>query len=136
MLADAPDETEDTRTAIIPSRPASLITKAAAILSARKRRIQVFGTSMFGEPAWDMLLTLYIAEKSGLRLSLNRITERSGAPASTALRWLEYLVNQHLVRPELQPSDSQASFVTLTDKAWDLMKQYLTETSCDPIAQE
>ncbi|MFL6753357.1 MAG: hypothetical protein ACJ8FI_00620, partial [Sphingomicrobium sp.] len=44
-----------------------LVLKVRAVMSERKRRIRFFSRVMFGEPAWDMLLALYITDFSGGR---------------------------------------------------------------------
>ena len=119
-------------------RPASrarasepLLRRAAGILAARRRRARHFGASMFGEPAWEMLLHLYLAESHGTRLNVSRISEASGAPDTTALRWLDYLENRRLVRRDPHPTDARASFVVLTERAHELLGAYLSETLVD-----
>src|SRR5690242_17327760 len=41
----------------------SMRERAKTTFLNRRRRVQIFGPSMFGEPAWDMLLSLYISEQ-------------------------------------------------------------------------
>lgn len=119
------------RPANMTGRSEQLVTRAAAILAERRRREQLFSASMFGEPAWEMLLNLYLTESSGVRLNVSRVTEASGSPPTTALRWLDYLENQRLVRRETHPTDGRASFVELTERAHDLLELYLSEPLTD-----
>jgi len=119
------------RPANMTGRSEQLLTRAGEILAARRRREQLFSASMFGEPAWEMLLNLYLTESSGLRLNVSRVTEGSGSPPTTALRWLDYLENQRLVRRETHPTDARASFVELTQRAHDLLEAYLSEPLTD-----
>lgn len=104
----------------------SLAAKARQILDARERRTRLFGRAMFGEPAWDMLLLLYVSE-SGRRQTVTRLAHLSGASKGTALRWLDYLLHQNLVRREPHPTDRRAAFVELTDKGRSALDRYLTE---------
>lgn len=99
---------------------------ARQILEARQRRTRLFGRAMFGEPAWEMLLLLYVAE-SGTRRTVTRLAQLSGASKGTALRWLDYLLHQNLVRREPHPTDRRAAFVELTDKGRAALDRYLAE---------
>lgn len=108
-------------------RPQVLLNRAREILADRKRRHEVFSKAMFGEPAWEMLLLLYIL-RSGTRQTIGRLGELAGASKSTALRWIEYLEQQRLVRRETHPTDKRAIFVELTEKAIESLEAYLSGT--------
>jgi DNA-binding MarR family transcriptional regulator len=104
-----------------------LVRRARQIVLARRKRIKLFGRSMFREPAWEMLLALYLAA-TGPRLTIGRLTAAAGAPMTTALRWIEYLEGQKLVTRESHPTDRRAVFVELSEKGRALMELYLYET--------
>src|SRR4051794_14348539 len=63
-----------------------LLRKARDILANRRRRYETFGTAMFGEPAWDILLLVYVL-RAGQRPTIGRLADLSGATKSTAQRW-------------------------------------------------
>jgi DNA-binding MarR family transcriptional regulator len=110
-------------------RSAPLLMKLARdMLRARRRRRKMFNPSMFGEPAWDMLLILYAGGTDGPRLSVGGLSSLSGAPPTTALRWLDYLEMDRLVVREANPADRRSDFVDLTDKGRTAMERYLFET--------
>jgi DNA-binding MarR family transcriptional regulator len=106
----------------------TLIQRAKQIYLARRRRHRIFGKSMFGEPAWDVLLILYIAEQSGPRYTIGRLTQLAGLATTTALRWLDYLEGQRLIARESHPTDRRAVWVEITDKGLKEMDSYLSET--------
>jgi DNA-binding MarR family transcriptional regulator len=108
--------------------PAQLIQRARSLISNRAKRSQVFGAAMFGEPAWEMLLALYVAE-GGPRQTVSRLAKLSGAPKATALRWMEYLSHAKLIRRELHPTDKRVVFVELTDHGRSKVDAYLSETA-------
>jgi len=108
--------------------PFSLGELARLILIARRNRTRHFNKAMLGEPAWDMLLALYVTESSGPRKSVSRLSSMSGAPATTALRWLDYLAKEQLVARSPNPTDKRVEFVMLTDKGRSTLEQYLSET--------
>lgn len=100
---------------------------ARDILANRRRRQDIFGRAMFGEPAWEMLLLLYVLE-SGPRQTIGRLADLAGASRSTALRWIDYLDAQRLIRRDAHPTDRRAAFVELTDKGKEALELYLSDT--------
>ena len=110
----------------IPTQRMPLVSLALGILARRRQRLKHFG-SMFGEPAWDMLLVLY-TEQGRTRLKVSKLVAEAGGPPTTGLRWLEYLEDQQLVRRERDPLDARAYFVELTEKGRTTLDTYLSET--------
>ena len=108
---------------------AEYVVLARRIVAGRRLRTQCFKKPMFGEPAWDMLLALYTSSVDGPRQSVGRLSAASGSPATTALRWLDYLVKEQLVIREANPTDGRSDFVELTEKGRSTMERYLSETS-------
>lgn len=103
------------------------VSRARRALLDRRRRAQAFGRAMFAEPAWDMLLILYI-EQDSRRLNISRLTKLADVALTTALRWLDYLEQHQLVRRQPHPTDSRAFFVELADKGSELLDLYFSET--------
>ncbi len=98
----------------------------------RARRAEHFGSPMFGEPGWDMLLILYTSEHE-TRLKVSDLVTVARTPASTGLRWLNYLESQQLVARHSHPTDRRVGLVQLTDKARRALDSYFSET---PINSE
>jgi len=82
---------------------------------------------MFGEPGWDILLILYTEENTN-RLQVSRLVTASGSPATTGLRWLDYLESQQLVCRQKHPTDRRIELVELTDKGRTALDSYFSET--------
>ena len=101
--------------------------RARAILRQRRRRQDIFGKAMFSEPAWDMLLSLYLLHGK-VRQTVSRLALVVDASKSTALRWMEYLEAQHWIRKDSHPTDRRATFVELTAKGKEAIELYLSET--------
>ena len=106
-----------------------LVERARVVFRNRRRRSKIFGSSMFGEAAWDMLLALYIMERSGPRHTVGDVMKLSGTPTTTANRWLAFLVSHGLVQREEHPTDRRTSFAKLTDLARTKMDEYFSETA-------
>ena len=100
---------------------------ARQIYQKRQKRIARFGSEMFGEPAWEMLLVLYV-EEGGERQSQTRLADLSGAARSTAMRWIDHLVRAGLAHRENHPTDKRRNFIALSDKGRQLLELYLSET--------
>jgi DNA-binding MarR family transcriptional regulator len=99
------------------------------IFASRQARCRFFNKAMFGEPGWDMLLALYSMEVAGPRQTVGRLTEKSGAPPTSALRWLNFLEEEHLVSREPHPNDGRTTFIELTDKGRKAIEDYLFSIS-------
>jgi DNA-binding MarR family transcriptional regulator len=102
--------------------------RAAEIVESRKRRRTYFSASMFGEPAWDMLLVLFLAESSHVRANTTAVALAADVPLTTALRWMDYLESQQLIYRAGHMTDRRVSVVTLTDKGRQALELYLIET--------
>ena len=100
---------------------------ARKIYERRQRRIASFGSQMFGEPAWEMLLLLYLGEGCE-RQSQTGLADLSGAARSTAMRWIDHLVRRGLANREDHPTDKRRNFISLSEKGRQLLELYLSET--------
>ena len=101
---------------------------ARVILEDRKRRGRIFNAGMFGEPAWELLLNLYVMDKDGPRLTIGRLIDSTKCAQTTALRWLQYLEDQDLIERQEHPGDARTAFVSLTKKARDALDHYLSQS--------
>ena len=104
---------------------AVLIEVAREELARRRRRAKVLPEDMFGEPAWDILLQLYV-EQQGRHLTIARLTSYLELPATTVLRWLNYLQEKQLIRREGHPTDQRSVIVELTTNAIEAVDTYFS----------
>ena len=101
---------------------------ARKIRSARDLRQESFDRNIFGEPAWEMLLTLYIIDGDQRRLSTRRIAKLASLSLTTTLRWLDYLEEQQLISRRRNPFDQRVVDTELSDKGRTAMDAYLMRT--------
>lgn len=99
---------------------------AESILRQRRRRNEYFRASLFAEPAWDMLLELYVRDSSGASATAAQLLMATVTPTSTATRWLALLEDDGWIIRRAHPFQAGTDFVELTDKAREAMKAYLT----------
>lgn len=104
------------------------VSSVRQILRARQRRASFFRSSLFADPAWDMLLELYAAEREQRRISVSSLTIASGVPATTALRWIKILEDEGLIERHPDRFDRRRVFVHLTPGAINAMQRYFQST--------
>lgn len=91
----------------------------------RRRRGTIFDNDeLFGEPAWDILLDLYIAHAENKAVSVSSAYIGSAAPPTTGLRWLGVLGEQDLIVREHDPDDQRRVLVRLTERGLEAMDRY------------
>jgi DNA-binding MarR family transcriptional regulator len=109
--------------------PASsdLSARALALYRARRARESSFGDhgDLFGEPAWDTLLDLFVAREAGRRVSVSSACIAADVPATTALRWLSLLEQRGLVERCADSGDGRRIYIGLSDTAHALMCRWL-----------
>jgi DNA-binding MarR family transcriptional regulator len=86
---------------------------ARVSFAVRRRRADYLHRAMLGEPAYDMLLGLYVAG-DGQPVTTSRLADIAGVAPSSAMRWIEYLVGKGLVLREPHPTDKRASILRLS----------------------
>lgn len=102
----------------------------AALTSSRLRlrRQRFFGETLFGDPAWEILTELYLAEADGTVLPAASAASTAPVPRSTALRWIDALVAEGwLIRCPGWP-DRERFLVRLSDKARRSMNLVFSES--------
>src|SRR3546814_682911 len=79
---------------------------------------------LFGEPAWDMLIDLFIHESEGKKVATSALCLASTAPPSTALRLVNKLCEAKLLVKIDDPDDGRRQFVELTPDTAARLENY------------
>lgn len=103
-------------------RSASLISQRDAdaikgYLRARRNREAYFPEGLFADPAWDLLLDLYVAQTEGREVSVSSACIAAGVPATTGLRWLASLEKKALITRHQDHQDGRRSWVKIARPA-------------------
>ncbi len=93
----------------------------------RMRRFAHLDADLFAEPAWDILLDLFVAKVAGNRISVSSACIASQVPSTTALRWLGVLENKNLISRQDDSSDKRRCWVELTERGVRAMASLLRE---------
>jgi DNA-binding MarR family transcriptional regulator len=104
---------------------------ARRILAMRRRRDRLLG-DFFAEPAWDILLTVYAEAHEGRNVTVSGLSVATGAPATTALRWINAMARAGLVGRGSDPTDARRVLVTLTPKGGKAIRRLLASLGSGP----
>ncbi|KUO57536.1 MAG: hypothetical protein APF78_09855 [Sphingomonadales bacterium BRH_c3] len=137
-IADDPGKVSDARSAFRGFDDSSLRDPSAKprlpdpqlvrqIIRHRQARAKFFDPSLFGDPAWDMLLDLTAAYAERRKVSVTSLCIASGVPPTTALRWVRQMTEAGLFERVEDLGDRRRAFISLTDKARDAMARYFAE---------
>lgn len=127
--AAASNDSVDEAKPRIPARPnrdsRPFLAMARKTYALRRKRAAIFGNAdLFGEPAWDILLDLFIAQAEGKPVSVSSACIGSASPATTGLRWLGVLADEGLVVRENDPEDHRRVLVRLTARGIAAMERF------------
>jgi hypothetical protein len=87
----------------------------SALIKARRARLNFFSADHFFEPAWDMMLDLFLARKEQRLVCVSSVCAAANVPTSTALRWIRKLESDGTVLREPDPNDRRRVFICLSD---------------------
>ncbi len=105
---------------------ADAVEEARRLFRLRRMRDQAFGPGLFGEPAWDLLLDLYIAASEPRPLSVIA----AAIAASTAtddVRWLNLMEEHGLVERVNNEIEMSRAIVALSVAAFEQMTRLLED---------
>lgn len=105
--------------------PIGLLEFAAALHTERGQRSWNLEPSIFGEPAWDLLLALYVAHGRGYTMKVTDACQESRVPPTTSLRWIDALGKLGYVARSNHPLDRRVQIVRLTPEAIEQMGAHL-----------
>jgi hypothetical protein len=101
------------------------VANAKSAYDERRRRLQYLPGELLGEPAWDMLLDLFIRTCTGQRTSVTAACIGSGAPVTTGLRYVDQLTREGFIQRHTDRADARRSWLTLSASTVETMTRYL-----------
>lgn len=105
-----------TQAGTIERKSLQLAQVAMRMRAAAHRRSRHLASEWFGEPAWEMLLELFIQFAGGARVSTKSLAIASGAPDTTALRIMDRLVEASMIKRSPSQVDKRVTLVSLTQQ--------------------
>ena len=104
---------------------AALVQIAKRLYELRAIRDDVLGEALFSEPAWDILLDLFVSDHEARKLSVSAVCIGARAPSATALRYMAMLQEAGLIERSRDERDGRRSHVCLTPSGRRRMAQLL-----------
>ncbi|HQS95837.1 MAG: transcriptional regulator [Novosphingobium sp. 17-62-19] len=103
---------------------------AVAIYSLRRKRdVASARRGLFGEPGWDILLDLYIADRRRTEVQVSSVCLDAGVPSTTILRWIARLEQEGLIYRIADNADARRRYVRLTEDGHEMMRNVLRAIS-------
>jgi len=97
---------------------------AEEIYNERALRQKFFDADFFAEPAWDMILDLFIQMHRKRQISVTSACIASRVPPTTALRWINVLVSRGLVERVSDPTDARRALLQLAQPTLLKLNEY------------
>jgi DNA-binding MarR family transcriptional regulator len=97
---------------------------ARSIQSARRIRNSLWNVELFADPAWDLLLDLYVRHLESRRTGISAACDAANVPMTTALRWIGKLEQEGLAIRLQDWRDGRRTLVSLTDDGVQRMDRY------------
>lgn len=107
----------------LPDAPPAAIEEARRIYRLRRMRDAQFGAELFGEPAWDLLLDLYIARSQNQLVSSIRASADAIIPSAAAVPYIPILREHGLV--ESLHDDGPGSAIAISNAGFERMTALL-----------
>lgn len=98
---------------------------ARQLLAGHKQRDLYFDPMLFSNPAWDILLNLYVADAEGKPVGVLDACAVSPVPQGVALRWLGYLKQEEMVIETQDPAHPRQTVLRLSDQTRLTISSYL-----------
>lgn len=98
---------------------------ARRLLAQRAARLDHFPAELFHEPAWDMLLALYVASEERQTMNVKTLVATTSAPVTTSQRWIDHLHKLKLIDRIVDPMDRRRVEISLSDAGHRAVIGYL-----------
>lgn len=111
--------------ALEPSSGVARSNLAKHLYEMRRMRDKFLPHDLFAEPAWDILLLLYWAGETRQRMTVSAVCVSAGVPGTTALRWIQNLIETDMIEKSPHPTDMRVSWLSLSSRAKVALDAYL-----------
>lgn len=123
--SEIPDRSNEDRTKENSVSKEHLFDFACKIMNSRKIRNKLIGTEILGEPAWDMLLSLYCLPARGETLVISDLALCADVPSTTGLRWEGVLRRKGFIERLPHKTDKRVILVRLSELGRQMMDECL-----------
>jgi len=102
------------------------VKKAIDLIEITKRRSRLASAAnLFADPAWFILLDLFVRQHQGLKTSVSSACHASFSPVTTALRHIAILTERNIIQRQYDPVDQRRVYLELTDETNEEIRRIL-----------
>jgi hypothetical protein len=101
--------------------------RAEALYGGRRIRNRLFPEGLFGEPAWDILLQLFLADQKGVVVTTAAVQKGANVSPESAARWIALLEEANLVTRSV-PTEDDVVTARLTVDGLERMTRFFAIT--------
>lgn len=101
---------------------------ARLMLWARSLLEREVATDLFADPAFNILLTLYVSRHEGQDVSTSTACTAAGVPTTTALRWINALARRGMIHKRSLPNDRRFTYLELSDETGAALERFFDLT--------
>ena len=114
--------------------PAQNLTAIAENLYRIRRRRDAlmtsrFGTDIFADPAWDIILDLYIHNSNNKDVCVTSACAAAMVPITTALRYITVLSDRGMIERSKNQKDGRSYLLRLSPEAIQIVEELLTDVA-------
>lgn len=124
-VSDAPDGAEP------PALKDGILRVARRAWKAQRERERILGPSLAADPAWIILLDLFIARMEEREVTVRSLRSATGLSEATILRWVAQLVQVKMVLRLGEEADPRVARLALTEAGLNGMCDYFIRISPD-----
>ena len=109
-------------------------------LRVRRSRDALLGPKLFSDPAWEILLLLYLSALRSQQVTVSDCAVDTGMSEATATRWVATLEAQDMLKRSKDANDRRRCFIAATPFTFNAMNRLFDNASwqrpatLDPIA--
>jgi hypothetical protein len=106
------------------TRPRAHLTSLRLLIIESQLRIEIVTGCRFGDPAWDLLLRLYLAHLEERPMISTELCKEAALTETTGQRWIARLVEGGLLQQRTEAADRRARWVSLSPAGRTKMERY------------
>jgi hypothetical protein len=108
-----------------PARQTPTIAQIRRYILARRKRDQL-ASGLFADPAWDILLDLFVSSLEGRDVTVSGACIAAACPPTTGLRYLRLMTEAGLISRKDHVRDLRVKIIELTEEGQSVVQTFLT----------
>lgn len=108
-----------------PNREVQAAEIVSQIIRARRARAELFRPDLFSDPAWDMLLVLFVASVREQIVTATELANATATSIPSAVRWIDVLQRDGLLQRKPEPASLGPDIVELGGRGMEAICDWI-----------